>query len=133
MGVQIRSHNERQLLIERLREKGYIAQDLSDNEMAKLHIRHMVGGRPPNIGNELLYRVEFPERPGALMAFLSKLGERWNISLFHYRNHGAAYGRVLLGFQAEASAGRDIERVLADINYPFHSEAANPAYQLFLK
>lgn len=133
VGVQIRSHNERQLLIERLREKGYIAQDLSDNEMAKLHIRHMVGGRPPNIGNELLYRVEFPERPGALMAFLSKLGERWNISLFHYRNHGAAYGRVLLGFQAEASAGRDIERVLADINYPFHSEAANPAYQLFLK
>lgn len=133
VGVQIRSHNERQLLIERLREKGYIAQDLSDNEMAKLHIRHMVGGRPPNIGDELLYRVEFPERPGALMAFLSKLGERWNISLFHYRNHGAAYGRVLLGFQAEASAVREIERVLADINYPFHSEVANPAYQLFLK
>ena len=132
-GVQIRSIAERQQLVEKLREKGYAAQDLSDNEMAKLHIRHMVGGRPPSIGNELLYRVEFPERPGALLAFLSKLGERWNISLFHYRNHGAAYGRVLVGFQAESNEAREIERVLLDIGYRFDSEASNPAYQLFLK
>ena len=133
VGVQIHGENDRQATIEKLRNKNYATEDLSDNEMAKLHIRHMVGGRHPEIGDELLYRVEFPERPGALMAFLINLGEKWNISLFHYRNHGAAYGRVLVGFQAEKSEENEIERVLGDVGYRFYSETNNRSYQLFLK
>ena len=132
-GLQIRDADDRQAIIKKLRDKNYATEDLSDNEMAKLHIRHMVGGRHANIGEELLYRVEFPERPGALMAFLISLGEKWNISLFHYRNHGAAYGRVLVGFQAAKREEKAIEKVLGDVGYRFYSETANPAYQLFLK
>ncbi|MBL4607242.1 MAG: threonine ammonia-lyase, biosynthetic, partial [Pseudomonadales bacterium] len=132
-GVQIGSASDREGIVQKLCEKGYATEDLSDNEMAKLHIRHMVGGRYPEIGEELLYRVEFPERPGALMGFLISLGEKWNISLFHYRNHGAAYGRVLVGFQAAKKEEKDIEAVLKDIGYRFYSETDNPAYQLFLK
>jgi len=132
-GVQIRSATDREAIVQRLRDKNYATEDLSDNEMAKLHIRHMVGGRHPEIGEELLYRVEFPERPGALMAFLINLGEKWNISLFHYRNHGAAYGRVLVGFQASKRDGKEIEAVLRGIGYRFYSETSNPAYELFLK
>jgi threonine dehydratase len=99
----------------------------------KLHIRHMVGGhRSASVTSELLYRFEFPERPGALMNFLTKLGNRWNISLFHYRNHGAAYGRVLVGLQAETKERKDIDVFLNKLAYPYHEETDNPAYKLFL-
>ncbi|MGJ8686724.1 MAG: threonine ammonia-lyase, biosynthetic, partial [Spongiibacteraceae bacterium] len=120
-------------LVEGLRELDYPVADLTDNEMAKLHIRHMVGGhRPAVVGNELLYRFVFPERPGALMNFLTKLGNRWNISLFHYRNHGAAYGRVLVGLQAESSEHREVEKFLDKLAYSYTNESDNPAYSLFL-
>ena len=115
-----------------LREKGYAVLDLSDNEMAKLHVRYMVGGRAPEVVDEVLYRFEFPERPGALLHFLSQMGSRWNISLFHYRNLGADYGRVLVGVQVPpADAGR-FQKFLADLGYPWEEETGNPAYRLFL-
>lgn len=120
-------------LVEGLRELDYPVVDLTDNEMAKLHIRHMVGGhRSAVVGNELLYRFVFPERPGALMNFLTKLGNRWNISLFHYRNHGAAYGRVLVGLQAEPGEHREVEKFLDKLAYSYTNESDNPAYNLFL-
>ena len=98
-GVQLRDGlNERLDIIKRLKSKNYPVLDMTDNEMAKMHVRHLVGGRAA-LKNEVLYRFEFPERPGALLDFLTKIGTRWNISLFHYRNHGAAFGRVLVGLQ----------------------------------
>ena len=100
--------------------------------MAKLHIRHMVGGHPPNIGDERVYRFEFPERPGALMNFLTHMGERWNISLFHYRNHGSAYGRVLCGVQVPAADERAFQSFLDTLGYPSFAETNNPAYRTFL-
>ena len=106
--------------------------DLSDNEMAKLHIRHMVGGRA-SADNELLYRFEFPEHPGALLRFLTKIGARWNISMFHYRNHGAAYGRVLVGAQVAEDEWSQFQTFLNELGYRYWSETDNPAYQLFLK
>ena len=107
--------------------------DLTDNEMAKLHIRHMVGGHAPaEVKEELLYRFQFPERPGALLNFLTQLGQQWNISMFHYRNHGAAYGRVLLGLQASKKDRKAVEAVLSRVQYPFTDETDNPAYVLFL-
>ncbi|RNL61824.1 threonine ammonia-lyase, biosynthetic [Zhongshania marina] len=124
---------DRQELVETLQKMEYPVADFTDNEMAKLHIRHMVGGhRPATVKSELLYRFEFPERPGALMNFLTKLGNRWNISLFHYRNHGAAYGRVLVGLQADKKERAEIETFLDKLAYPYHEESDNPAYQLFL-
>tara|TARA_R110001592_G_scaffold321797_1_gene600421 strand:- start:924 stop:2441 length:1518 start_codon:yes stop_codon:yes gene_type:complete len=124
---------DREELVETLQKMDYLVADFTDNEMAKLHIRHMVGGhRPAAVTTELLYRFEFPERPGALMNFLTKLGNRWNISLFHYRNHGAAYGRVLVGLQADKKERAEIESFLKKLAYPFHEETDNPAYELFL-
>lgn len=120
-------------LLQGLQRRGYTAQDLTDNEVAKLHIRHMVGGHaPPNLADERVYRVEFPERPGALLRFLTGLGQRWNISMFHYRNHGAAYGRILLGVQIPRGERREFERLLDDINYRYWDETQNQAYQLYL-
>jgi threonine dehydratase len=120
-------------LLADLEAQGYVAENLTDNEMAKLHIRHMVGGRAPaDLRDELVYRVEFPERPGALLKFLSALGQRWNISLFHYRNHGAAYGRILLGVQVPRGEKRAFESALQEIGYPFWDEHNNRAYQLYL-
>jgi threonine dehydratase len=116
-----------------LTREGYEAQDLTDNEVAKLHIRYMVGGRAPaDMGREGLYRVEFPERPGALLKFLAGLGQRWNISTFHYRNHGAAYGRILVGMQVPRGEDREVRKVLDGIGYPYWDESDNPAYQLYL-
>lgn len=116
-----------------LHRRGYAAEDLTDNEVAKLHIRHMVGGHaPPQLCDEHVYRVEFPERPGALLKFLTGLGQRWNISMFHYRNHGAAYGRILLGVQIARGEQRAFEQVLSDINYRYWEETQNRAYQLYL-
>lgn len=124
---------DRNELVAALQQLDYPVADFTDNEMAKLHIRHMVGGhRPAAVENELLYRFEFPERPGALMNFLTKLGNRWNISLFHYRNHGAAYGRVLVGLQALNSERKEIEAFLDQLSYPYNEESDNPAYKLFL-
>ncbi len=124
---------DRKELVAALQQLDYPVADFTDNEMAKLHIRHMVGGhRPAAVSNELLYRFEFPERPGALMNFLTKLGNRWNISLFHYRNHGAAYGRVLVGLQATKVERKEIEAFLDQLAYPYHEESDNPAYTLFL-
>ncbi|MCX2980070.1 threonine ammonia-lyase, biosynthetic [Halieaceae bacterium IMCC14734] len=134
VGLQIAEGSEdRAEVVAALQAKGYPVVDLTDNEMAKLHIRHMVGGpAPASITDELVYRVEFPERPGALLNFLTHLGQRWNISMFHYRNHGAAYGRVLLGLQAKASERREIEAVLDSIHYRYSEETANPAYEIYL-
>lgn len=120
-------------LIAALEEKGYPVVDMTSNEMAKLHIRHLVGGHASRRDlQEMLFRVEFPERPGALMAFLLALGGRWNISLFHYRNHGAAYGRVLVGFQVKAGDAARLRRDLRKVPYRMMEETDNPAYRLFL-
>jgi len=133
VGVQISGGDEeRQELVAMLAEKGFPVLDMTDNEMAKLHIRHMVGGRGHKVANEVLYRFEFPERPGALLKFLSTLGTRWNISLFHYRNHGAAYGRVLMGVQVPPDEREQFQVYLERIGYPFQEETGNPAYRLFL-
>jgi threonine dehydratase len=123
--------NERRTLIDRLNENGYPVVDLSDNETAKLHVRYMVGGRAPDIQNEFIFRFEFPERPGALLDFLTGLGRRWNISLFHYRNHGAAYGRVLMGIQVDPGERTELQGFLNEFGYPFWEETGNLAYRLF--
>lgn len=117
---------------ERLREAGYPTLDLSANEMAKLHVRHMVGGRADGARDERLYRFEFPERPGALLQFLDTLGGRWNISLFHYRNHGADFGRVLAAFEVPAADGAAFHEFLDRIGYPWVEETGNAAFDLFL-
>jgi threonine dehydratase len=133
VGLKIGAPEDRATVIRLLGEAGYAVEDMTDNEAAKLHVRHMVGGHAPGAKPELLFRFEFPERPGALLNFLSGLGADWNITLFHYRNHGAAWGRVLVGFEGEA---RDRGRLVADlkrIGYRFWEETANPAYQLFLR
>ena len=120
-------------LIKDLEDSGYSSIDISHNEMAKLHLRHMVGGRSPQINNELLYRFEFPERPGALLQFLEIVGSKWNISLFHYRNHGSAYGRVLVGIQVEKSDRDAFTEYLDQLGYRYYDETKNPAYELFLR
>lgn len=123
----------RESLLNDLREHVPEVEDLTDNEIAKLHVRYMVGGHAPgSLENEVVYRFEFPERPGALMKFLSTLGGRWNISMFHYRNHGAAYGRVLVGMQVPEGERSEVESFLAEIGYNFWEETDNRAYQLFL-
>jgi threonine dehydratase len=132
VGIETAGRDETARIVKNLRRHGLTTLDLSDNDMAKLHTRHMVGGRAPFAKNELLYRFEFPERPGALMRFLDSMRSDWNISLFHYRNQGADYGRVLVGMQvprAEMSAFRGFLRKLG---YPFQDETRNPAYKLFL-
>jgi len=119
-------------LIMSLREQGYETLDLTDNEMAKLHLRHMVGGRGQNVADEVVYRFRFPESPGALMTFLQTLGQEWNISLFHYRNHGADFGRVLCGLQVPQKSRTKFVQVLEEIGYIYVEETTNPAYELFL-
>ncbi|MDF3030622.1 MAG: threonine ammonia-lyase, biosynthetic [Moraxellaceae bacterium] len=133
VGVQLRhGDDERRDLKGALDKKGYAALDLSDDEMAKLHIRHLVGGHA-GLTDECLFRFEFPERPGALMNFLTRLQSDWNISLFHYRNHGAAYGRVLVGLQLGGRPHRELLESLKAVGYPFQEETQNPAYRLFLR
>ena len=131
-GLQVRDRNETRQLVRRLRRRGLKTLDFSDNELAKLHIRHTVGGRAPAVDNEIVYRFEFPERPGALMRFLTAMSGNWNISLFHYRNHGADYGRVLVGMQVPPRDKRKFRSFLARLGYPFQEESKNPAYRLFL-
>jgi len=122
---------ERHELLTRIEKKGFKVTDMSDNETAKLHIRFMVGGHAPGVCDERLVRFEFPERPGALLNFLTGLGRRWNISLFHYRNHGAAYGRVLMGIQVPDAEAPELTELLTGLGYPFWDESENPAYRLF--
>ena len=123
---------ERAAILKRLRDDGYPVTDLTGNEMAKVHVRYMVGGRAPRLTDEMLLRFEFPERPGACLDFLAAVGSRWNISLFHYRNHGAAYGRVLCGLQVPKSERAECRRSFDALGYPYWDETANPAYSLFL-
>ncbi|MDX1346996.1 MAG: threonine ammonia-lyase, biosynthetic [Thiomicrorhabdus chilensis] len=124
---------EREAILNELAKQGYAVEDMTDNEMAKLHLRYLVGGHAKGIANELLYRFEFPERPGALLQFLTQMSEEWNISLFHYRNHGAAYGRVLVGVQVPPEQNQAFECYLQNLGYTYVNEQENPGYQLFLK
>jgi len=133
-GVQVNPNNggRAELMTELNKELSKVV-DLTDNEMAKIHIRYMVGGhKPTNVNHELIYRFEFPERPGALMKFLNKLGGRWNISMFHYRNHGAAYGRVLVGMEVPPQDREKVNHYLNELGYTWFDETNNPAYTLFL-
>jgi len=125
-------HDEKDAVVRSLREAGFTVTDMSDNEMAKLHVRYMVGGHARGIQNELLYRFEFPERPGALLRFLQAIGARWNISLFHYRNHGSDYGRVLAGIQVPPADRPQFLRHLNELHYAYVEETGNPAYRMFL-
>ena len=140
VGVGVQGQDETARLVRRLTRAGCRTLDLSNNEVAKSHVRHMVGGRmgPSRAqgtrarSNELLYRFEFPERQGALMKFLRSMNPGWNISLFHYRNHGADYGRVLVGMQVPKGDMREFRRFLDALGYPYADETRNPAYRLFL-
>ena len=133
-GVELRNgYAERAELVELLVGKGFDVVDLTDNETAKLHIRYMVGGHAPNALDEKLFRFEFPERPGALLDFLKGLSRGWNISLFHYRNHGAAYGRVLVGVQLDRKAVREFRTYMQTAGYAYSEETDNAAYRLFAR
>jgi threonine dehydratase len=125
-------NEEKDAVVGGLRAAGFTVTDMTDDEMAKLHVRYMVGGHGGGIAAELLYRFEFPERPGALLKFLQAIGSRWNISLFHYRNHGSDYGRVLAGIQVPQGERVDFIGHLNELHYPYVEETANPAYRLFL-
>jgi threonine dehydratase len=132
VGIQVGNRAESLKLVDSLVKHGYATLDLTDDEMAKLHIRHLVGGHAPGIENEILYRFEFPERPGALMNFLNNMSAGWNISLFHYRNHGADYGRVLVGMQVPPKEKGAFKEFLKALGYAHWEETHNPAYKLFL-
>ena len=132
VGLQLQDPEELADLLEKLRNKGYEAIDMSDNEMAKMHMRHLVGGHAGEADNERLFRFRFPERPGALFGFLSKMGKTWNISLFHYRNHGSDFGRVLVGMQVPPGEKMAFQAFLKDLGYTYVEETDNPAYKLFL-
>jgi len=132
VGVEVASRHETRELLAAFHRQKIEAFDLTDNEMAKLHVRHLVGGHAPTATNEILYRFEFPERPGALMRFLNSMSAGWNISLFHYRNHGADYGRVLVGMQVPPADKADFRRFLDRLGYTCVDETNNPAYRMFL-
>lgn len=132
VGVHVGNPAEGRKLMRTLKSKGYAIIDMTDNEMAKLHVRHLVGGRAPNAVHEIIYRFEFPERPGALMRFLDNMGGRWNISLFHYRSHGADFGRVLVGMQVPPGDKSKLQAFLDGLGYEYAEETSNPAYKLFL-
>ena len=123
---------ERDRLLHRISAAGFAARDMTDNEMAKLHVRYMVGGQARGLTDERLYRFEFPERPGALLKFLQAIGSAWNISLFHYRNHGSDYGRVLAGIQVPLETRTDFLLHLNELHYAYTEETDNPAYKIFL-
>ena len=135
VGVEISDAGaDKRALMDALERDGYPVLDLTDNEMAKLHVRHMVGGHAPGELDEVLYRFDFPERPGALMHFLTQMGRRpWNISMFHYRNHGSDYGRVLIGLQVPQAERANFQSFLTQVGYDYREETDNPAYRLFLR
>ena len=133
VGVKVEdSEKEKPKLLKAMNTDGYAALDISDNEMAILHLRHMVGGHCAAIKDEIVFRFEFPERPGALLKFLETIGHEWNISLFHYRNHGAAYGRVLVGIQVPEAQRARFDEFLNKLGYRYWEETSNPVYKLFL-
>jgi threonine dehydratase len=132
VGLEVRGREETDALLDELRRQGIEAFDLTDNEMAKLHGRHLVGGHAPAAEHEIVYRFEFPERPGALMQFLDSMNAGWNISLFHYRNHGADYGSVLVGMQVPPGEAAQFRAFLDRLGYDYVDESANPAYRMFL-
>lgn len=133
VGVTTEDRADAQNIIDACKSRGLNVIDLTDDEMAKTHMRYMVGGRAAEVKNERLYRFVFPERPGALTRFLQNLQSRWNISLFHYRNHGSDYGRVLVGMQVPSTDGPAFEQFLDGLGYAYQEETQNPAYQLFLR
>ena len=134
VGVKLTGGQEEKLvLMKNFKQGGFQATDISDNDIAKLHIRHMVGGRAKNLENEEVYRFQFPEKPGALLNFLNHLGEQWNISLFHYRNHGSAFGRVLCGIQVPRAEIEKFQYFLTKLGYPHWSETKNSVYKTFLR
>ena len=132
VGVGTSSRADASALQARLEAEGYPVVDLSDDEMAKLHVRHLVGGRPAEVSQERPCRFQFPERPGALLEFLDKLGGRWNISLFHYRNHGADFGRVLAAFEVPDDELPQFDEFLAGLGYAYDLQTKSPAYEMFL-
>lgn len=132
VGIGIHDRNEGGQLVSMLQQHGLPALDLTENEVAKLHLRHLVGGRSPQATHEQIYRFEFPERPGALMNFLDCMRHDWNISLFHYRNHGADYGRILVGMQVPPTEQSEFAVFLDALGYPYWDESSNPACELFL-
>ncbi len=132
VGASIRNIGEMDKLLGELRDNGYAVLNLMDNELAKLHVRHMVGGRSELVHDEVIYRFEFPERPGALLKFLTQSAGRWNISMFHYRNHGAAYGRVLVGLEVPPAEHVQLQAFLDELGYAYVEESDNPVYHNFL-
>ena len=132
VGIEVANRRETEHLLSELARLRMEAYDLTDNEMAKLHVRHLVGGHAPAAEHEIVYRFEFPERPGALMGFLEAMSAGWNISLFHYRNHGADYGRVLVGMQVPPSDKSEFRTFLDRLGYDYVDETGNPAYRMFL-
>jgi threonine dehydratase len=132
VGIQTSNRDESSKIAKNFIKHGFPTLDLTHDELAKLHIRHLVGGKSPLAHNELLYRFEFPERPGALMRFLNSMAPNWNISLFHYRNHGADYGRILIGLQVPKNEMKAFKTFLSGLGYRHWDESQNPAYQLFL-
>jgi len=132
VGIQVRDQLETSELVDKLLRNKLATLNLSDNEMAKLHLRHLVGGHAPEVKDEIMFRFEFPERPGALMNFLNSMSHNWNISLFHYRNHGADYGRVLVGMQVPHHDKKALRLFLDTLGYRYWDESDNPAYRLFL-
>ena len=132
VGIELARPEQRATVVARLGDKGYTVLDLTSNELAIVHLRHLVGGRAPEAIDERLYSFEFPERPGALLQFLESLDESWNISLFHYRNHGSAHGRVLAGIQVPEGDLSRFRSSLARLGYRHVDEQANPAYHAFL-
>ncbi len=132
VGVEVQGPDERAALAAALGKVGFDAVDLTEDEIAKLHVRYMVGGRADDLDNERLYRFQFPERPGALQNFLTRMRHGWNISLFHYRNHGSAYGRVLMGIQVPSADNRRFNAFLKDMGYPYQEATDNASYRAFL-
>jgi threonine dehydratase len=132
VGLQVANKDEPKKISQQFQKQGFKNIDLTQDELAKLHIRHLVGGKSALAQDELLYRFEFPERPGALMRFLNSLAPNWNISLFHYRSQGGDVGRVLVGLQVPKKEMKDFRDFLATLGYRHWDESGNPAYKLFL-
>ncbi|MGL5806275.1 MAG: threonine ammonia-lyase, biosynthetic, partial [Xenococcaceae cyanobacterium] len=133
VGIQIQNRADAAQIAATFEKNGFKTLDLTDDEFTKLHLRHMVGGRSHLASNEVLYRFEFPERPGALIKFLNCMNPNWNISLFHYRNHGADYGRIVLGIQVPPEEMTQWQEFLDNLDYSYWDERQNPAYKLFLE
>ncbi|WP_281362012.1 threonine ammonia-lyase, biosynthetic [Oxynema aestuarii] len=132
VGMQIQNRADAAKMVETFQANGFKTIDLTDDELTKLHLRHMVGGRSPLAHNELIYRFEFPERPGALLKFVSSMSRNWNISLFHYRNNGSDYGRIVVGMQVPPEEMEEWQAFLNSLDYRYWDENQNPAYKLFL-